>query len=74
MLMFVSHSMNPGMQFYTSNFIVQENGKEGAVYRKRQAACFESQYFPDAVHKEQFEGPVVRAGESYDTVTVYQFR
>lgn len=64
----------PGMQFYTSNFIVQENGKEGAVYRKRQAACFESQYFPDAVHKEQFEGPVVRAGESYDTVTVYQFR
>lgn len=64
----------PGMQFYTSNFIVQENGKEGEVYRKRQAACFESQYFPDAVHKEQFEGPVVRAGESYDTVTVYQFR
>ena len=63
----------PGMQFYTSNFIVQETGKEGAVYRKRQAACFESQYFPDSVHKEQFEGPVVRAGVSYDTVTVYQF-
>lgn len=63
----------PGMQFYTSNFIVQEAGKEGAVYKKRQAACFESQYFPDAVHKEQFEGPVVRAGEIYDTTTVYQF-
>ncbi len=63
----------PGMQFYTGNFIVSESGKEGAVYGKRQAACFESQYFPDAVHKEQFEGPVVRAGESYDTVTVYQF-
>lgn len=63
----------PGMQFYTGNFIVSESGKEGAVYGRRQAACFESQYFPDAVHKEQFEGPVVRTGESYDTVTVYQF-
>lgn len=63
----------PGMQFYTGNFIEQEKGKEGAVYRKRQAACFESQYFPDAVHKEQFEGPVVKAGEVYDTTTAYQF-
>ncbi|MEZ3487030.1 MAG: galactose mutarotase [Lachnospiraceae bacterium] len=63
----------PGMQFYTGNFIVQEKGKDGADYKKRQAACFESQYFPDAVHKEQFEGPVVRAGEVYDTVTSYRF-
>lgn len=64
----------PGMQFYTGNFIVQEKGKEGTVYGKRQAACFESQYFPDAVHKQQFEGPVVRAGEAYDTTTVYRFQ
>ncbi len=64
----------PGMQFYTGNFIEQEKGKEGAVYRKRQGVCFESQYFPDAVHKEQFEGPVVRAQEAYDTTTVYQFQ
>ena len=63
----------PGMQFYTGNFIVEEAGKEGAVYKRRQAVCFESQYFPDAVHKERFAGPVVRAGEVYDTTTVYQF-
>lgn len=63
----------PGMQFYTGNFIERENGKAGAVYVRRQGACFETQYFPDAVHKEHFEGPVVRAGEVYDTVTTYQF-
>ena len=63
----------PGMQFYTGNFIERENGKGGAIYGKRQGACFETQFFPDAVHKEQFEGPVVKAGEAYDTVTVYQF-
>lgn len=64
----------PGMQFYTGNFIERENGKEGVIYRRRQGACFETQYFPDAVHKEQFEGPVIKAQEAYDTTTVYQFQ
>lgn len=63
----------PGMQFYAGNFITRSEGKEGAVYQKRCGVCFESQYFPDAVHKENFEGPVVRAGEVYDTTTAYQF-
>lgn len=63
----------PGMQFYAGNFITQADGKEGAIYRKRCGVCFESQYFPDAVHKENFEGPVVRAGDVYDTTTAYQF-
>lgn len=63
----------PGMQFYTGNFLVEEPGKEGAVYQKRAGACFETQYFPDAVHKENFEGPVVKAGEVYDTTTIYRF-
>lgn len=63
----------PGMQFYTGNFLISEAGKEGAEYKKRHGVCFETQYFPDAVHKEHFEGPVVRAGEVYDTTTVYRF-
>ncbi len=63
----------PGMQLYTGNFIVRETGKNGAIYEKRHAACFETQYFPDAVHKDHFQGPVVRAGETYDTTTTYKF-
>lgn len=63
----------PGIQFYTANFLTHEPGKEGAAYDKRAAACFETQYFPDAVHKEHFQGPVVKAGEVYDTVTAYRF-
>lgn len=63
----------PGMQFYIGNFLISEAGKEGAEYKKRHGACFETQYFPDAVHKEHFEGPVVRAGEAYDTTTAYKF-
>lgn len=63
----------PGMQFYTANFVEKEKGKEGAVYDRRHAACFETQFFPDAVHKAQFKSPVVRAGTVYETTTVYKF-
>lgn len=31
--------------------------------------CFETQYFPDAIHKENFESPITKAGEVYDTTT-----
>ena len=63
----------PGMQFYTANFVENEKGKEGTVYHMRQAACFETQYFPDAVRKEHFEGPEVKAKEAYETTTAYRF-
>lgn len=63
----------PGMQFYTANFLKGERGKNGAVYARRSAACFESQFFPDAVHHENFEGPVCKAGETYCHRTGYRF-
>ncbi len=63
----------PGIQFYTANFIENEHGKDGVIYKKRHGACFETQYFPDAIHKDHFAGPVLRAGESYDTTTIYRF-
>jgi len=63
----------PGMQFYTGNFIKDENGKSGACYRKRQGLCFETQYFPDAIHHEDFFSPVCKAGTVYQTKTSYKF-
>ena len=63
----------PGMQFYTANFVEDEKGKEGAVYGRRQGTCFETQFFPDAIHQESFPSPVVHAGEIYDTTTEYHF-
>lgn len=63
----------PGMQMYCGNFLEGDRGKGGASYEKRSAVCFETQYFPDAVHKDHFAGPVVKAGQVYDTETVYKF-
>lgn len=63
----------PGIQFYSGNFLAGSKGKEGAVYEKGYGICFETQYFPDAIHKENFESPITKVGEVYDTTTVYKF-
>lgn len=63
----------PGMQVYSGNFLEAEHGKNGAVYKKHQGICFETQYFPDAVNKDNFKSPVVRAGEKFASVTAYVF-
>ena len=63
----------PGVQIYAGNFLDQEVGKNGVVYRKRQGICFETQHYPDAINHENFPSPILRAGEIYQTRTVYRF-
>lgn len=64
----------PGMQFYTGNFLDgTEVGKGGAVYNRRAGACFETQFFPDSVHHENFPSPVLKAGEEFKSQTVFHF-
>ncbi|MDE7310889.1 MAG: galactose mutarotase [Eubacterium sp.] len=63
----------PGVQFYSGNFITRQDGKQGAVYEKRQGFCLETQYFPNAVNEPNFESPILKAGETYKTKTSYQF-
>lgn len=64
----------PGIQLYTANFLNDPvPGKGGVRYEGRHAFCFETQYFPDACHKPEFPSPILKAGEVYDTTTVYRF-
>ncbi len=63
----------PGVQMYTANFLAGEPGKAGASYGKRSAVCLETQYYPDAVHHDNFPGPICKKGEKYDTRTAYRF-
>ena len=63
----------PGMQFYIGNFIDNERGKEGCVYQKRGGFCMETQYYPDACNQSNFQSSVLKAGDKYDTVTIYKF-
>ena len=63
-----------GVQFYTGNFITEgSHGKEGTIYHRRSGLCMETQFFPDAVHHENFPSPILKAGEIYDSITVYKW-
>ncbi len=63
----------PGVQIYSGNFLEEEAGKRGVVYKHRQGICFETQYYPDAVNHKNFKSSVCKAGETYKTTTLYKF-
>ncbi len=63
----------PGMQMYTANFLKNVPGKDGARYQKWGGVCFETQYYPDAVHHEEWKQPLIEAGEQQSSRTEYRF-
>ncbi|MGH4049964.1 MAG: aldose epimerase family protein [Clostridium sp.] len=68
------YTTKPGVQFYSANFLKGlEKGKGGATYEKRAALCLETQYFPDSVNHENFDSPIIKAGEKYEHKTIYKF-
>ena len=64
----------PGMQFYSANFLTERQGKGGSVMHRRDAACFETQLYPNAMNCYAFPSPVLRAGAHLHTETSYAFR
>ena len=63
----------PDVQFYAGNYIDNVKGKNGVVYGKRHGFCLESQYIPNAINQEGEEKPVLKAGDTYETTTIYRF-
>ena len=64
----------PGVQFYTSNFLDGTlTGKGGITYQRRSALCLETQHYPDSPNQESFPSTVLRPGETYKTTTVFRF-
>ncbi|XP_028676549.2 aldose 1-epimerase [Erpetoichthys calabaricus] len=64
----------PGVQFYTSNFLdASIKGKGGAAYPKHSAFCLETQNWPDAVNKPHFPDALLRPGDDYGHTTWFQF-
>jgi aldose 1-epimerase len=65
----------PGVQFYTSNFLDGKIvGKGGVKYEKRHAFCLETQHFPDSPNQAKFPSTLLRPGNTYKSTTVFQFR
>jgi len=68
------HTTQPGVQFYTANYLDGSlTGKGGLVYRRHMAFCLETQHFPDSVNHPEFPSIVLRPGEIYRQTTVHKF-
>ncbi len=64
----------PGIQFYTGNFLDGTiKGRGGQVYQQRAAFCLETQHFPDSPNKPGFPSTVLKPGQKYSTTTIYGF-
>jgi aldose 1-epimerase len=64
----------PGIQFYSGNFLDGSNiGKGGVAYRHRAGFCLETQHFPDSPNHPSFPSTVLRPGQEYRSTTVYRF-
>jgi aldose 1-epimerase len=64
----------PGLQFYTGNFLDGKiHGKGGAVYPHRGAFCMETQHFPDSPNKPNFPSTVLKVGQEFHSLTTFRF-
>jgi aldose 1-epimerase len=63
----------PGVQFYTGNFLDGVKGKGSIEYTRRSAFCLETQHFPDSPNQPKFPSVMLSPGETYHTSTTYKF-
>jgi aldose 1-epimerase len=64
----------PGLQFYTGNFLDGTvKGKKGVAYKKHFAFCLEAQHFPDSPNQPNFPSTILSPGQTYTQTTVYRF-
>jgi aldose 1-epimerase len=68
------YTQEPGLQFYSGNFMQSKNVfKGGAKDDFRTALALETQHFPDSPNQPSFPSTVLEPGKTYKTSSVYKF-
>ena len=67
------YTTQPGMQFYTGNFLDGSLRVAGKPCLKHYGFCLETQHFPDSPNRPEFPSTVLRPGETYHQVTIHRF-
>ena len=62
----------PGLQFYSGNFLNGTFVSGGKPVNLRTALCLETQHFPDSPNKPKFPSTILQPGQKYHTVTKYK--
>ena len=66
-------STEPGLQFYTGNFLDGTiTGKGGQVYNFRNAFCMEPQHFPNSPNQYDFPSVCLRPGQVYHNTIIFR--
>lgn len=66
-------TQEPGVQFYTGNWMDGTLTGKGWNYTRRCGLCLEPQHFPDSPNQPQFPNTILRPGEEYTSVMSYKF-
>ncbi len=68
------YTVEPGLQFYSGNFMAGKNIiKPGVKDDYRTAFALETQHFPDSPNHKNFPSIVLNPGEKYSSYSIYQF-
>ena len=67
------YTTQPGIQFYSGNFLDGTLKSDGVAYAKHYALCLETQHFPDSPNRPEFPSTVLRPGQKYVQLTVHKF-
>ena len=62
----------PGLQFYSGNFLGGDAAGKGAAPTHRSGFCLEPQRFPDSPNQPGFPSATLRPGETYRSRIVYR--
>jgi aldose 1-epimerase len=63
----------PGVQFYTGNFLNATPGKGGVLYNRQDGFCLETQHFPDSPNRPEFPDSIFGPGRKYREKAVFAF-
>jgi aldose 1-epimerase len=63
----------PGLQFYTGNFLDGVIGKAGSVYDKHTGFCLETQHLPDSPNRKEFPSAIFGPDRDYREKTLFSF-
>ncbi len=63
----------PGIQFYSGNFLMGQTAKDGKTYAHQSAVCLETQHFPDSVNHPEFPSTILKPGEEFSSRTEFSF-
>jgi aldose 1-epimerase len=63
----------PGVQFYTGNFLSGVPGKTGSRYDKHAGFCLETQHLPDSPNQAEFPSCIYGPGRDYHEKALFAF-